>query len=81
MSLLHQFLTVEQLRKLDPKQFEILKNALTHAIRTNEQVQGALRRVVQNVYDQLTQETPSSPPASAAPPASRRPTPRGRRTK
>ena len=92
MSLLHQFLSVDQLRRLDPQQFEILKNALTHAIRTNDQVQRALRRVVEDVFDQLTRGTPQPPtqpptqPAaggrpSPAPPAGRRPTPRGRRTK
>jgi hypothetical protein len=84
MSLLHQLFTVEELRKLDPKEFEILRNALTHAIRTNPDVQEALRREVRGVYDQLTQDTttsPTPPPAPPAPPASRRPTPRGRRTK
>jgi len=74
MSLLHQFLTVEQLKKLDPKEFEILKNALTHAIRTNQAIQTALRREVQGVYDQLTQATPTPPPAppAAAPQRRRR---------
>jgi hypothetical protein len=76
MSLLHQFLTVEQLRELDPQQFEILKNALTHAIRTNEQVQRALYTVVREVYDQLTQETATSP--TPPPPA---PAPQRRRKK
>jgi hypothetical protein len=92
MSLLHQFLSVDQLRRLDPQQFEILKNALTHAIRTNDQVQRALRRVIEDVFDQLTRGTPQTPtqppeapPAGGrptpTPPAGRRPTPRGRRTK
>lgn len=70
MSLLHQFLTVEQLRRLDPTQFEILKNALTHAIRTDARVQAALRIVVQSAYDQLTQDTtisPTPPPPAPAP--------------
>jgi hypothetical protein len=62
MALLHQFLTVEQLQKLDPQQFEILKNALTHTIRTNQAIQDALRREVRAAYEQLTQETPPPPP-------------------
>jgi hypothetical protein len=71
MSLLHQLFTVEELRKLDPKEFEILKNALTHAIRTNRDVHAALLREVRSVYDQLTQDTTTSPapPAPPAPPA------------
>ena len=62
MALLHQLFTVEELKKLDPKEFEILKNALTHAIRTNRTVRDALRTEVRGVYDQLTQETPPPPP-------------------
>ena len=62
MALLHQLFTVEELNKLDPKEFEILKNALTHAIRTNRTVRDALRTEVRGVYDQLTQETPPPPP-------------------
>jgi hypothetical protein len=76
MALLHQFLTVEQLQKLDPQQFEILKNALTHTIRTNQAIQDALRREVRAAYDQLTQATP--PPSAAPPPPT---TQRRRRTK
>ena len=76
MALLHQFLTVEQLQKLDPKQFEILKNALTNAIRTNQAIQTALRSEVRAAYEELTQAAP--PPSPAPPPPT---TQRRRRTK
>ncbi|MGH8064138.1 MAG: hypothetical protein ACRERE_02635 [Candidatus Entotheonellia bacterium] len=76
MALLHQLFSVEELKKLDPKEFEILKNALTHAIRTNRTVRDALRTEVRGVYDQLTQETPP-PPTTQPPPA----TPRRRRSR
>jgi hypothetical protein len=72
MALLHQLFTVEQLKKLDPKEFEILKNALTHAIRTNRTVLDALRTEVRGVYDQLTQETPPPPPPPPPPTTQRR---------
>jgi hypothetical protein len=72
MALLHQLFTVEELKNLDPKELEILKTALTHAIRNNREVQAAIRREVRGVYDQLKQDTPTPPPARPAPAPPRR---------
>ena len=74
MALLHQLFTIEELKNLDPKELDILKTAITHAIRNNREIQAALRREVRGVYDQLTQDTPTPPPAppAAAPQRRRR---------
>ena len=66
MALLHQLFTIEELKNLDPKELDILKTAITHAIRNNREIQAALRREVRGVYDQLTQATPTPPPAPPA---------------
>jgi hypothetical protein len=72
MALLHQLFSVEQLKRLGPKEFEILKNALTHAIRTNRDVRTALETEVRAVYDKLTGDPPPPPAAAPAAPPQRR---------
>ena len=47
-------LDVEQLKNLDAKQLEILRDALRNEIRTNPDIQYILKTRAQQVYDQLT---------------------------
>jgi hypothetical protein len=57
MALLHQFFSVDDLKDLDPKELEILKTAITHEIRTNQDIQRALLRKAHDVYRQLKSGT------------------------
>jgi hypothetical protein len=57
MALLHPFFSVDDLKDLDPKELEILKTAITHEIRTNQDIQRALLRKAHDVYRQLKSGT------------------------
>jgi hypothetical protein len=63
MALLHQLFDVDDLKDLDPKELEILKNAITHEIRTNRDIRNALLRKAHDVYRQLKSGTSPKGPA------------------
>jgi hypothetical protein len=50
MALLHQLFDVDDLKDLDPRELGILKNAITHEIRTNQDIRNALLRKAHDVY-------------------------------
>jgi hypothetical protein len=62
MGALHQIFTVQELAGLDQRDIEILRTAITHVLRTDDEIRVILSRRVREVYDRLRQ--PSSPPTS-----------------
>ena len=50
---LHQLFTVEELQALDPKELEILKEAIRNEIATSPEVQAALRPKARDIYARL----------------------------
>ncbi len=65
MADLHRLFTLEELRDLDLRDLEILKTAITHVLRTDDEIRIILERRVRDVYNRLKQ-----PPSTQAPPPS-----------
>jgi hypothetical protein len=63
MPLLYQLFDVDDLKNLDPKELEILKDAITHEIRTNRDIRDTLLRKAHDVYSQLKPGTSPKGPA------------------
>jgi hypothetical protein len=63
MALLHQLFDVDDLKNLDAKELEILKDAITHEIRTNPDIRNVLFRRAHEVYRQLKAGTGPGGPA------------------
>ena len=59
MGLLHQLFTLDELKRLDLKDIELLKTAITNAIRTDAEIRVLLERKVRDVYTRLQQDTSS----------------------
>jgi hypothetical protein len=59
MELLHQLFTLDELKRLDLKDIELLKTAITNAIRTDAEIRVLLERKVRDVYTRLQQDTSS----------------------
>jgi hypothetical protein len=59
MGLLHQLFTLDELKRLDLKDIELLKTAISNAIRTDAEIRVLLERKVRDVYTRLQQDTSS----------------------
>jgi hypothetical protein len=62
MGLLHQLFTVDELKRLDLKELELLKTAIRNAILTDAEIRVLLQRKVRDVYTRLQQDTSSEEP-------------------
>jgi hypothetical protein len=62
VGLLHQPFTVDELKRLDLKELELLKTAITNSIRTDAEIRVLLQRKVRHVYTRLQQVTSSEEP-------------------
>jgi hypothetical protein len=71
MAILHQLLSVYDLKELDEKELDILWTAIQHEINTSREIQDLLSRKAIEVYSQLrpgvTPKGPTGPTAPAAP--------------
>ena len=63
MPLLYQLFDVDDLKNLDPKELDILKDAITQEIRTNPDIRNVLLRKAHDVYSRLKPGTTPRGPA------------------
>jgi hypothetical protein len=58
MGFLIELFTVDELRRLDARDLEILKAAIQKELRTSAGVRDAIRAAVRNVYNSLVAKNP-----------------------